>query len=61
MFRTDKRGFLPELMDKLYQERVIYKKKMIEAKRLYQETGDKRLQNDIFGPIIIFNLQERLL
>ena len=47
MFRTDKRGFLPELMDKLYQERVIYKKKMIEAKRLYQETGDKRLQNDI--------------
>ena len=25
-FRTDKRGFLPELMDTLYQERVIYKK-----------------------------------
>jgi len=47
MFNTLKRGFLPELMDKLYQERVIYKKKMIEAKKLYQETGDKRLQNDI--------------
>jgi len=47
MFDTEKRGFLPELMDKLYQERVIYKKKMIEAKKLYQETGDKRLQNDI--------------
>ena len=46
-FRTDKRGFLPELMDKLYQERVIYKKKMIKAKAMYQETGDKRLLNDI--------------
>ena len=47
MFRTDKRGFLPELMDKLYKERVIYKKKMLEAKSLYQETNDKRLLNDI--------------
>ena len=46
-FRTDKRGILPELMDKLYQERVIYKKKMIQAKSMYQETGDKRLLNDI--------------
>ena len=27
-FRTDKQGFLPELMDKLYKERVIYKNKM---------------------------------
>ena len=41
-FRTDKRGFLPELMETLYQERVIYKKKMLEAKSLYQQTGDKK-------------------
>ena len=34
-------------MDKLYKERVIYKDKMAKAKALYQETGDKRLQNDI--------------
>ena len=47
MFRTDKRGFLPKLMEKLYKERVIYKKKMIECKKLYQETGDKKLLNDI--------------
>ena len=46
-FRTDKQGFLPELMDKLYKERVIYKDKMAKAKELYQETGDKRLQNEI--------------
>ena len=43
-FRTDKQGFLPELMDKLYKERVIYKDKMAKAKALYQETGDSRLK-----------------
>ena len=46
-FRTDKQGFLPELMDKLYKERVIYKDKMAKAKALYQETGDERLKNEI--------------
>ena len=46
-FRTDRKGFLPELMDKLYKERVIYKKKMLEAKNLYQQTGDKKYENDI--------------
>jgi len=46
-FRTDKQGFLPELMDKLYKERVIYKNKMAKAKALYEETGDERLKNDI--------------
>jgi DNA polymerase elongation subunit (family B) len=46
-FRTDKRGFLPELMDTLYQERVIYKDKMLKAKAMYQKTGDKKLLNDI--------------
>ncbi len=46
-FRTDKQGFLPELMDKLYKERVIYKNKMAKSKALYEETGDERLKNDI--------------
>ena len=46
-FRTDKQGFLPELMDKLYKERVIYKDKMAKAKELYQETDDTRLKNEI--------------
>ena len=46
-FRTDKQGFLPELMDKFYKERVMYKNKMAKAKALYQETGDERLKNEI--------------
>ena len=32
-FRKDKQGFLPALMEKMYNDRVEYKKKMLEAKR----------------------------
>ena len=46
-FRTDKRGFLPEIMDTLYQERVVYKKKMIEAQKMFQKTGDKKYEFEI--------------
>ena len=38
MFRKDSRGFLPELMQKMYDERVIFKNKMIEAKKKYEKT-----------------------
>ena len=37
-YRKDKQGFLPALMEKMYNDRVGYKKKMIEAKRRYEET-----------------------
>ena len=33
MYRKDVRGFLPELMDKIYQDRTVYKKKMLAAKQ----------------------------
>jgi hypothetical protein len=33
MFRKDVRGFLPELMEKMYNDRVIFKEKMIVAKK----------------------------
>ena len=33
MYRKDVRGFLPELMEKIYKDRTIYKKKMLEAKQ----------------------------
>ncbi len=46
-FRTDKQGILPELMETLYKERVIYKKKLGEVKALYEETGRKTLLKDI--------------
>ena len=47
MFRKDVRGFLPELMEKMYQDRVIFKKKMIEAKKQYEKTKNKELVKEI--------------
>jgi DNA polymerase elongation subunit (family B) len=47
MFRKDVRGFLPELMEKMYQDRVIFKKKMIDAKKQYEKTKNKELVKEI--------------
>ena len=47
MFRKDVRGFLPELMEKIYNERTIYKKKMIAAKQEYEKTKTKALEKEI--------------
>tara|TARA_R110000868_G_scaffold252417_1_gene509070 strand:+ start:509 stop:1978 length:1470 start_codon:yes stop_codon:yes gene_type:complete len=33
MYRKDVKGFLPELMEKMYNDRVVYKEKMITAKK----------------------------
>ena len=37
-YRRDKQGFLPELMEKMYNDRTKYKKMMIEAKQRYEKT-----------------------
>ena len=47
MFRKDVRGFLPELMEKMYNERVIFKKRMIQAKKAYEKTPTKDLEKEI--------------
>ena len=46
-YRKDKRGFLPEIMDKIYTERVVYKKKMIQAKDAYEKNPSAKLEKDI--------------
>ena len=47
MFRKDVRGFLPELMEKIYKDRTIYKKKMLAAKQEYQKKKTKELEKEI--------------
>ena len=47
MFKRDKQGFLPELMQKMYGDRVVYKKKMIEAKKEFEKTKDPIYKNEI--------------
>jgi len=41
MYRKDKQGFLPALMEKMYNDRVVFKKKMIESKQSYEKTKSK--------------------
>ncbi len=47
MYRKDVRGFLPELMEKIYNERKIYKGNMIEAKKKYEKEPSLTLEKQI--------------
>lgn len=47
LFSRSKRGFLPQLMEKMYEDRKAYKKKMLEAKQLYEETKDPKYKRDV--------------
>jgi DNA polymerase elongation subunit (family B) len=46
-YRKDVRGFLPELMDKMYGDRVVFKKRMIQAKKDYEKAPSKALTKEI--------------
>ena len=47
MYRKDIHGFLPEMMKKIYDERVQSKKLMILAKKEYEKTPTKELEKSI--------------
>ena len=47
MFRKDIKGFMPELMEKMYAERKIFKKKMLQAKQEYEKNPSVQLEKDI--------------
>lgn len=43
-FRKDKQGFLPEMMEKMYNERVGYKQKMLAAQTELEEINKRLLE-----------------
>ena len=47
LFRTKTQGFLPEMMQEMYNDRTIYKKKMLDAKQKYEDTKDPKYLNDV--------------
>ncbi len=47
LFKTTKRGFLPEIMQSMYDDRVKYKKLTLQAKQEYENTKDPKLLKDI--------------
>ena len=47
LFKTNKKGFLPEIMQTMYDDRVKYKQLMIRAKKEYERTSEPKLLKDI--------------
>src|SRR6056300_1538168 len=46
-FKNDSQGFLPEMMEKMYNERVVFKQRMLKAKAECQKTKDPKLVKEI--------------
>ena len=47
LYRKDKKGFLPEMMQEIYDDRTIFKKKMLKAKQDFEDTKDPKYQKFI--------------
>jgi len=47
IFSKDKQGFLPEMMQTMYNDRTVYKKKMLDAKQKYEDTKDAKYLKDV--------------
>ncbi len=57
-FKRDKQGFLPAMMQRMYDDRSLYKKKMIEAQKAYEKETDKERKREITNQISKYkNLQ----
>ena len=46
-FKNDNQGFLPEMMEKMYNDRVKFKKRMLKAKQQYERTKNPELVKEI--------------
>ena len=51
-FKKEVQGFLPKMMEEIYETRTFYKKKMLEAEQEYQIT--KNLNYRILSLVTIF-------
>jgi DNA polymerase elongation subunit (family B) len=57
-FKRDKQGFLPAMMQRMYDDRSLYKKKMIESQKAYEKETDKERKREITNQISKYkNLQ----
>ena len=57
-FRTDKQGFLPKMLEEMYEDRKKFKKMMLDAKQAYQTETDSHRKNELKKTIARYhNLQ----
>ena len=47
LFSKKDKGFLPELMESMYNDRVRYKQKMLEAKQVYEKSPSREVEKRI--------------
>ena len=47
MYSKDFKGFLPALMERTYNDRLVWKNKMIKAQKQYEKTPSKELEYEI--------------
>jgi len=60
-YRTDKQGFLPELMEQMYNDRVKYKKLMIETKKKLVKEKDTEKRFELNNMVSkYYNMQQNL-
>ena len=55
LFRKNKRGFLPEIMQTIYDDRVKYKRLLLEAKQEYENTTDPKIKVKLDKDISRYN------
>lgn len=46
-FRTDQQGFLPKMLEDMYNDRKIFKKKMLQAKQEYENETDESKRKEL--------------
>ena len=54
-FRTDIQGFLPKMMEEMYQDRKKFKKMMLQASQEYENEKDERKKYEIEKRVARFN------
>jgi DNA polymerase elongation subunit (family B) len=54
-FRTDIQGFLPKMLEEMYEDRKKFKKMMISAKQEYQKEKDPKAKNELEKKIARYN------
>ena len=54
-FRTNKQGFLPEILEKMYNDRTKYKKNMLQAKQNYEKAKTDEERREYGDQVSKFN------
>ena len=57
-YRRDKQGFMPEMVEKMFNDRKVYKKAMLDAETKYENETDKKKREELKKEIARYkNLQ----